>query len=248
MSLILLTGGTGTLGRVVHQQLRAAGQPVRILSRRPHPGQDGYARGDLRIGEGIEAAVAGASTVIHCATASRGDVSAAKNLIAAAREARPHLVYISIVGVDRIPQFYYRSKLRVEQLIEDSGLPWTVLRAVQFHTLVLGLFSAQRRLPVLFAPAFSFQPIHVPEVADRLVELALADPAGRVADIGGPEVTSAAELAGAYLTATGRRRRIVNVRLPGRTFAAYRAGHHLVPTNAFGTTTFARFLSETFAN
>lgn len=135
----------------------------------------------------------------------------------------------------------------MEQLTEESGLPWTILRATQFHDLVLGMFSAQRRLPVLFAPALFFQPIHTRDVADRLIELAQDAPAGRAADIGGPEVKLAGELAEAYLAAT-RRRRIVNVRLPGRTFAVYRAGHHLVPTNMIGKTTFEQFLSEKFAN
>lgn len=137
----------------------------------------------------------------NCAT-GRGDVRAARNLISAARVAgNPHLVYISIVGVDRIPFSYYRAKLAVEKLVGNSGLPFTILRATQFHTLVTGVFEAQRLLPMLFAPSFSIQPIDVSEVSDRLVELATGDAAGRVTDIGGPQILAAKELGTAWLAA-----------------------------------------------
>ena len=97
--------------------------------------------------------------------------------------ANAHLIYISIVGIEEIPLFYYRSKLKVEHLVQESGLPWTVLRATQFRDLVVGMFSAQHHLPVLLAPAFSFQPIDTHDVAGRLTELAFADPVGRAPDI-----------------------------------------------------------------
>jgi uncharacterized protein YbjT (DUF2867 family) len=80
--------------------------------------------GDLRRGEGLAEAVAGAQVIVHCASAARGDPAAARNLIAAARRAKsPQLVYISIVGVARIPLGYYRAKLECEELIAASGLP-----------------------------------------------------------------------------------------------------------------------------
>ena len=157
-----------------------------------------------------------------------------------------HIVYISIVGVDRIPLGYYRQKLESERLLESSGVPHTILRATQFHELVVGVFTVQRFLPVVFAPAISFQPIAAADVAARLVELAAGDPAGRVPDIGGPEQLSALELARQWADAASVRRRIVPVSLPGTTFAAYAAGHHLVPGPAFGTTTFAEFLAEKY--
>ena len=178
----------------------------------------------------------------NCAT-GRGDVRAARNLISAARVAgNPHLVYISIVGVDRIPFSYYRAKLAVEKLVGNSGLPFTILRATQFHTLVTGVFEAQRLLPMLFAPSFSIQPIDVREVSDRLVELATGDAAGRVTDIGGPQILAAKELGTAWLAARASTRRVWPLRLPGRTFAAFRAGHNLTPNNPVGQITFDKFL------
>jgi uncharacterized protein YbjT (DUF2867 family) len=248
MGSILVTGGTGTLGRLVVERLKAQGHDVRVLSRRPPPagpGATAWATGDLREGRGIEAAVAGAEVIVHCAT-GRGDVGAASHLIEAARRAgRPHLAYISIVGIDHIPFGYYKSKLAVERQVESSGLPWTVLRATQFHDLILRGCQALARLPVMLVPArMSFQPINAGEVAGRLAELAVGSPAGRVPDMGGPEIRGFAELARSYLAGSGRHRPVLPVRLPGAAFAAFRRGDHLTPDHAVGRTTFAQFLEE----
>ncbi|MFC7992418.1 SDR family oxidoreductase [Streptomyces pilosus] len=243
MTTILVTGGTGTLGRHVCERLRADGHEVRVLSRKARP----YAV-DLREGgSALDAAVTGADTVVHCATSPRGgDEKAARNLIAAARRAGvTHLVYISIVGVDRVPYGYYRSKLAVERLVEESGTGWTVLRATQFHDLVLTVLQGLARLPVMPLPArVKDQPVDVTEVADRLAELALGAPAGRVDDLGGPEVRTFDSLARAYLRATGRRRAVVKVPLRGAAYQAFRDGHHLAPDHAVGRTTFDEFLAR----
>ncbi|MEU6669961.1 NAD(P)H-binding protein [Streptomyces sp. NPDC046727] len=246
MTTILVTGGTGTLGRLVTERLRAGGHEVRVLSRRTQP----YAV-DLRVGgAGLDAALAGVETVVHCATTPKGgDEQAARNLVEAARRAGVgHLVYISIVGVDRVPLGYYRTKFAVERLIEESGLGWTVLRTTQFHDLLLTLFEGLAKSPVLAAPAgVPDQPVEVAEVAERLTELALAAPAGRVPDMGGPEVRTVDSLARAYLRATGRRRPVVRVPLFGKTYRAFRAGGHLTPDHAEGRVTFEEHLARRFA-
>ncbi|GAB3001632.1 NAD(P)H-binding protein [Amycolatopsis acidiphila] len=243
---ILVTGGTGTLGSVVAERLLGDGRAVRVLSRRPAPARTPYAwrTGDLKTGAGIAEATEGVDTIVHCASNSTGggDVAATRKLIETTRGA--HLVYISIVGIDKIPFFYYKAKLETERLIEGSGLPWTILRATQFHDLVLGFTKAQLRLPVTFTLKGRFQPVDVREVADRLVELALGQPAGRVPDMGGPEVRDSAELARAYLAAVGRSRPVVPVSLPGKAARAFRAGANLAPEHAVGKVTFERYLAE----
>jgi uncharacterized protein YbjT (DUF2867 family) len=153
-------------------------------------------------------------------------------------------VLISIVGIDHIPLGHYRDKVEVERLVVESGVPHTILRATQFHALVERLFSVQRRLPVLLAPTFALQPIAVEDVADRLVELAGSAPAGRVPDIGGPAVRSFLELARVWSAATGRSRRIVPVRAPGKVFAGYAAGHHLVPGPPYGRIPFEEHVAH----
>lgn len=250
---ILVTGGTGTLGRLVVQRLVAAGHEVVVLSRRAHPPAEPatttWRTGDLRKGVGIDAAVEQAEVIVHCASSPRGDVDAARNLIGAAQRAgSPHIVYVSIVGVDRVPLGYYRSKLEAEQLIEDSGLACTILRSTQFHDLILRGCAALARPPVMLVPAStSFQPINAAEVADRLAELAAAPPIGRVPDLGGPQVLSTARLARVYLRANHRHRTLLSVRHAGAVCAAYRRGEHLVPGRANGRVTFGEFLTARIA-
>jgi uncharacterized protein YbjT (DUF2867 family) len=254
---IVVTGGTGVLGRAVVGRLLADGRPVRVVSRRvrPEQGAEAYewATADLRsgadAGAGAAEALRGAGAVIHCASGfRRGEEEAiARTVVAAARGAAapPHLVYVSIVGVDRIPFGYYRSKLAAEQVFASSGLPYTVQRATQFHDLLRALFAASAKAPVVAVPALRFQPIDVRDVAVRLAELAAAAPMdGRAPDIGGPRVRDARELARVYLAATGRGRRpLLPVGLPGRVFGAFRAGGNLVPGAPFGTIGFEDYLA-----
>jgi uncharacterized protein YbjT (DUF2867 family) len=239
---ILVTGGTGTLGRAVVARLQDAGWEHRVLSRRSGPG---LVTGDLAAGTGVDAAVGGAGVILHLATAPRHDAATTRTLIdAALRHGRPHLVFVSIVGADRIPLAYYREKVAVERLVEESGLPWTLLRATQFHDLVAGVFGALARtglLPVLART--SFQPIDVRDVSGRLVELAAADPGGRATDMGGPAIRSMDELARVWLRATGRRRPVLPVPLPGALARGYREGRHLAPHHPDGVITFEEFLA-----
>ena len=164
-SRILVTGGTGTLGRLVVPRLRDAGCDVRVLSRRTHEAADGveYVTGDLLKDEGIQAAVDGAEIIVHCAGNAKGDDEATRNLVrAASRAGAQHLVYISVIGADRIPVVsaidramfgYFASKLAAERIVADSGLPWTTLRAAQFHDLQLKVAQQMAKLPVIPVPA-----------------------------------------------------------------------------------------------
>jgi uncharacterized protein YbjT (DUF2867 family) len=249
---ILITGGTGTVGRVVARRLLDSGARVRILSRgRRSPGATGptgptgaaeYVIGDVKTGDGLAEAIADVDTVVHCVDPAHHVVDEAL------RAERPHVVYVSIVGVDRIPLGYYRRKLADEQLISTSGLPWTVLRATQFHDLVAVMLRGLAAPPVMIVPAgFSFQPIDVRDVGRQLAALALAGPAGRVPDIAGPDVLPITDLARRYLAAVGKRRTVVPVALPGRVAGGYRAGGNLAPDRAVGTIPFDSYLEEQLA-
>jgi uncharacterized protein YbjT (DUF2867 family) len=254
---VLVTGGTGTLGRLVVARLRDAGCDVRVLSRRRHEGGDGveFITGDLTTGEGIEPAVDGVGTIAHCAGSAKGDEGKARNLVrAASRAGASHLVYISVVGADRIPiaggvdraMFgYFAAKLAAERVVADSGLPWTTLRATQFHDVIMTVARLLAKLPVIPAPAgFQFQPIDAGEVAARLAELTLGTPAGLVSDMGGPRVYRFADLLRGYLRAIHRHRPIVPVPLPGKAAHAFRAGANLAPEQAVGHRTWEDFLAE----
>lgn len=255
--MILVTGGTGTLGRLVVSRLRDAGCDVRVLSRHSRQSADGveFMTGDLATGEGVEAAVAGAVTVVHCAGTAKGDENKARNLVReASRAGVQHLVYISVVGADRVPIVsgidramfgYFGSKLAAERVVAGAGLPWTTLRATQFYDLHLTVAEQMAKLPLIPIPAgFRFQPVDAGEVADRLVELALGRPAGLVPDIAGPRVYGFAELVCDYLQARGKRRLMVSVRVPGTAARAFRAGANLSPERAVGHRTWEDFLAE----
>jgi uncharacterized protein YbjT (DUF2867 family) len=238
MSTVLVTGASGRLGRQLLPRLLAAGHEVTATSRRPQPRYDGvrWEVADLRSGSGT---VTHADVIVHCATAPHGDEEMTARVIAA----KPaHVVYPSIVGIDKVPLGYYRTKLAVEQSLARSGIPYTVVRATQFHDLLLHLFTVQRRLPALLVPsATSFQPVDAGEVADRLVQCVAAGPSNRMAEFGGPEVVSARDLGRTYLG--GSRRPVLPVPVPGKVGRAYRAGGHLMPSRTGGTITFAQFLA-----
>lgn len=254
---ILVTGGTGTLGRLVVDRLRAAGAPVRVLSRHDRPAADGveHAVGDLDTGAGVAAALAGVGTVVHCAGSAKGDGEKARTLVdAAAKAGVEHLVHVSVVGADRMPVVspvdramfgYFASKRAAEEVVTGSDVPWTMLRPTQFHDLVLTTLRAAAKLPVLpVLSGFRFQPVDARDVADQLVELALDKPAGLVPDLAGPRVYGMAELARSYLRAAGKRRLLLPVHAPGKAAAAYRTGVNLAPDRAVGTRTWEAFLAE----
>jgi uncharacterized protein YbjT (DUF2867 family) len=210
--------------------------------------------GDLLKNEGVQAAVDGAGIIVHCAGGRKGDDEATRNLAeAASRAGARHLVYISVVGADRVPVVsgvdrtlfgYFGMKLAAECAIAGSGVPWTTLRATQFHDLSLMVTEQMARLPVIPVPAgVRFQPVDTGEVAARLVELALGAPAGLVPDIAGPHVYTMADLLREYLRARGKRRLLVPVWLPGKAARAVRAGANLAPDRAVGHRTWEDFLA-----
>ncbi|QIN82031.1 NAD(P)H-binding protein [Rubrobacter tropicus] len=246
---ILVTGGTGVLGRRVAERLHAAGVGARVLSR---GGRPGTVRGDLLTGEGLDAAVDGVDTIVHCASSPYSrprqvDVEGTRRLLRSAAAAGvSHVVYISIVGIDLVPSYpYYRVKLETERVIEGAPIPYTILRATQFYDLVLMALRSLDRLPVMPIPAgFLGQPIDAGEVAGRLAELALSPPAGRAPDMGGPEVRALASAARGYLGVLKSRKRVVEFPFPGRTARAIRAGALTCPDNAAGKIRWEDFLRE----
>ena len=255
-SPILVTGGTGTLGRLVVPLLREAGYDVRVLSRHTHEAAAGieFVTGDLAKNEGIDAAVRGTDIIVHCGGSAKGDQDKTRNLVrAASQSGTSHLVYISVVGADRIPVVsgvdramfgYFGAKLAAEQVVANSGLPWTTLRASQFYDTFLIMGKQMAKMPLV--PVFAgvrFQPIDAGEVAARLVELALGLPAGLVPEMAGPRVYPMAELLRGYLKARGKHRLIMPVRLPGKAARAVRAGANLCPNRAVGRVTWEDFLA-----
>ncbi|WP_405496751.1 SDR family oxidoreductase [Nocardia sp. NBC_00511] len=257
---ILVTGGTGNLGTLTTPLLRAAGVRVRVMSRTARETRDGieYVAGDLETGEGVAAAVTGVDTILHLAGTVTGDGAKAQALVDAVHAAgvHPHLVYISVVGADRVPvasaidrqlMGYMASKRDAEVVVQNSGLPWTTLRATQFHDLLFTMVSSMAKLPIVPVFDFRFQPIEAAEVAARLAELALGEPQGLVADVAGPKVYTMKELERSYLTAAHRHRLTLTMKAPGKAARAYAAGGNLNLDRAVGERTWEEFLAAKLA-
>ena len=177
---VLITGGTGVLGAVVVRQASLAGHSLRLLVRDTNEGarQSIHERvlGDLGTGEGLEAAVAGVDAVLHLASdpgrPDLVDVEGTRRLVRAAQAGGVrHIVYVSIVGVDAIPYHYYRCKRQAELILQASDVPYSIVRATQFHTFISRLLASLARVPLVMpVPAgFVVQPVDVADVASRVV-------------------------------------------------------------------------------
>jgi uncharacterized protein YbjT (DUF2867 family) len=245
MSTVLVAGGTGALGRHVVVRLRERGDEVRVLSRRQGAGTH---VGDLNTGAGVADAAQGAELVVHAASdfrrLGRPDIDQTNQLLEAARGAE-RLLYVSIVGVDSIPYIYYRNKLKCEHSVASSGVPYTILRATQFHELIGWLMRTAERLPLAPLPLdFRFQTVAAQEVATRVAELIHSDPRRGIVDFGGPEVLTLKQTAEQWRTERGRPRRLMPMSVPGRIGAAFRQGLNTCPEHAEGSQTWTQFVAS----
>lgn len=246
---VLVTGGTGRLGRVLLPRLVAEGFAVRALVRRPDavlPSGVAAVTGDLGSGEGLAEALTGIGQIVHLASGSAGgdtetvDVEGTARLIEAARQAgAPHLLYLSIVGIDRTPLPYYAVKVRVEEQIAASGLPWTSLRTTQFHELIAEWLG---RRAAVFAKGVPFQPVSTADVSGEVVRLLRSGPANGIVQFAGPEVLTSEVLAAAFAEVTGAPPLDLGDPVPGTAAAAFAGGGLVAPNHARGTVTWAEWL------
>ncbi|MGI5150263.1 SDR family oxidoreductase [Plantactinospora sp. CA-294935] len=263
---ILITGATGRLGRVLTPELARAGHTVRAAGRTPaptgKPGPDRPADGgggevrrvrlDLATGDGLPAAVDGVETVVHLASAPyqgsytrQVDLAGTRGLVeAAARAGVRHLVYLSIVGADRVPWPYFRIKIEAEAAVAAGPVPWTVLRVTQFHGFLAEALSRLARLPVLpVDPGITAQPVDVADVAAHLRWRVTAAPGGATEEFGGPAELDGGTLVREWLAARRIRRRMLRLPVPGRLGRAFRAGALVSPTGNRGRITWREYLA-----
>lgn len=242
---IAVAGGTGTVGRHVADVAGERGHDVVVLSR---------SRGvDLVAGTGLDGVLDGVDAVVDVASVmSRSEQASVRffravstNLLAAgARVGVRHHIALSIVGSDRAPVGHYAGKAVQEELVSTGPVPWTLLRATQFHELAAQLHGQLRFGPLHPVPVMRSQPVAAREVAERLVALAGAGPGGRVADLAGPEVLRMGDMVRDYARATGRGGLVLPVPLPGRLGRAFRDGTLLAGPGAdVGVQTFGRWIA-----
>ncbi|HEU5318413.1 MAG TPA: NAD(P)H-binding protein [Chloroflexota bacterium] len=256
---VLVTGGTGDLGRALVPKLVAAGHTVRSASRRPprDPYQEGggvtWQHVDLATGEGLDEAVRGVEAIVHAASDPLGkvretDLEGSRRLLEEAKAAGvQHAIFVSITGIENVPYVYYRTKVAVERLFAASGVPYSILRAAQFPTLFERVLTPLSRSPILPLPLdFRFQPVDTDVVADRLVQAVNEGARGRLPDLAGPEVLTVREIATAWLYARGLRRLVVPLPLWGKVPAAFQAGAVTNPSAATPGPTYYDWLERTY--
>lgn len=221
---IAVAGGTGVVGRHLVSALHQAGHDAVVLAR-----STGV---DLSTGDGLEHALQGVRAVIDVsniattnADKSRAffEASTAHLLAAGLRAGTAHHVALSIVGIDRVPGGYYAGKLAQERLLERGTLPWSVVRATQFHEFA-GQILARMPGPLAVVPRMRIQPVAAREVAAALMELAPGTAQGLAPELAGPAEQELVDLCRRVLRSQGSHRRVLAVRLPGKDGRALREG------------------------
>lgn len=241
---IAVVGATGTLGTQVTSELDRRGHEVRALSRK----SPDYPV-DLSTGDGLGVALAGCQALVDASNDPSGSstvlIDGCRRLLAAELEAGVrHHICVSIVGCDRMPVGYYRAKVRQEEVVEASEVPWTIVRATQFHELIAATLARGSRLGVMPVPQAKLQSIACAEVAAEVASVAENEPLGARREIAGPEVIDARMIARQWRTATGRHVLLAPIRLPGKLGKALRSG--LLTANepdVRGTITFESWLA-----
>ncbi|HEV3233240.1 MAG TPA: NAD(P)H-binding protein [Candidatus Dormibacteraeota bacterium] len=252
---VLVTGGTGALGSEVVKRLLAGGADVRITSRRADAtAPDGVevVQANLGSGEGFERAVDGADAIVHLATSftrSHADVDGTAQLLAKAKRAGVvNFLFTSIVGIDREPigsYPYYRTKLETERVVEASGVPWTILRATQFHSLALRALQASDRLPWQWIVSDArFQLVDPGDVAEHVIDAIEGRAKGRLPDIAGPKEESMETIARAYMRHRGSRKPLLKTWIDFGFGRGFVAGQNLAPADRqVGKVSWEDFLS-----
>ncbi len=203
---ITVVGATGLIGRQLVPLLGDSGHEVIPASRASGT--------DLLTGDGLEDALAGADVVVDVSNSATPDDSAQEfferasaNLsAAAARAGVGHYVVLSIVGTDVMAaqSGYIRGKLAQEHAAANAGIPWTVVRATQFHELAEPITESLIADDVVRAPMALIQPVDSGEVTAILARMAVGGPLNVVHQVGGPQKMSFADMARTVLRRRGR--------------------------------------------
>ena len=231
--MILIVGATGNLGGHVARQLLARGQQVRAMTRDPRRAAGLEAAGahvvpgDLRDTASLRRATTGVQAVVSASHAilgagkgssARVDAEGQRSLIAAAKDAGvSHFVFTSALGASSShPVDFWRTKAGIEQELQQSGLPFTIVRPSAFMEVhaydLIGKAVMTGKPTVLFGPGNN--PRNFVAAADvaRLVGIALDDPRliGQTVEIGGPENLTTRQVVATFERVSGKRARIIH--------------------------------------
>ncbi|SEH87279.1 Uncharacterized conserved protein YbjT, contains NAD(P)-binding and DUF2867 domains [Mycolicibacterium rutilum] len=208
---VTVIGATGLIGSKVVPLLTDGGHTVVAASRRTGA--------DVVTGAGLADALAGAEVLIDVTNSPSFEdgpvmeffTTSTTNLVRAAGEAGVrHYVALSIVGADGLPESgYMRAKVKQETIVRESGLPYTVVRATQFHEFAEAIVASLRVGDEVHAPDANIQPIAANDVAAEVARAAVGPARNGHLEVGGPDTMSFADLARAVMQANGEDRPVV---------------------------------------
>ncbi|MBU8878854.1 SDR family oxidoreductase [Bacillus sp. FJAT-29790] len=246
---ILVTGSTGQLGLALLNQLKDSDNKIRMTSRRKPEGFGDFewVYSDLLSGEGLEEAVKDVEVIIHAATSpfknSRFiEVSGLGKFLSKLQHIK-HFIYPSIVGIEEIPFKYYKLKYEAEELLKNSSIPYTILRATQFHGFVENLLLSKPIFKRYVIPGnIKFQSVDVSEFANHLIDLINIGPQGRTDDFGGPDIMTLKEMAELKIKINNETNKVLSISLPGKLYKSFFDGKNTNIIQKVGKTTFEEYL------
>jgi uncharacterized protein YbjT (DUF2867 family) len=248
---ILVTGSTGQLGSALLNQIKGFDYKVKITSRRKPEGVGDFEwiYSDLLSGEGLEEAVKDVDVIIHAATSPVKnskivEVSGFKEFLIKMQHIK-HFIYPSIVGIDEIPFKYYKQKYEAEDLLKNSTIPHTIVRATQFHHFVENLFLSKPLFKRYIVPGnFKCQSVDVSEFANYLIGLVEKDPQGRTDDFGGPDIMTLREMAELKIKINNETNKVLSISLPGKLYKSFSDGKNTNSKRKMGKITFEDYLGN----
>jgi len=256
MNKVLVTGGNGNLGKHVVEVLLNKGIRTAVLTTKKSNvtlNNLQFFTGDLLENIGLKEATAGVEGIIHCASNPRNfletDIVGTTNLLNALdRNSIKHFIYISIVGIDKSDYPYYQGKLEVENIIANSGIPFTILRTTQFHDFVLNMIKtldqSEASDSIKIPSGLRFQSVAIQEVAELLVSLSLEESKGLIEDFGGPEILHLEEMTKFYLEAIKSNKLITLEEPEDIRHKLFTTGVNLCPENHSGKQTWKKYLTK----
>ncbi|MBK7872519.1 MAG: NAD(P)H-binding protein [Saprospiraceae bacterium] len=262
MKKALITGGTGVLGSALAKELQIQNLDFLAISRSrdkinhynstTEVSDLPWQCADLMTGEGLEQALIDVDTVFHLASIPKQtnedhpELKLMENLLNAARKKDvQHLIYISILGVDRVPMPYYRAKLEAEKILQKSGIPYTILRATQFHEFLEAIINLCLKLPIGLVPKkFKVQPISLEAVVQALIKISENEPQHKILNIGGSEVLNFGEAAKLWLEYHHKSKPVINIPIMGKLMKSIANGGLLCQEVAPDSITWETYLQE----
>ncbi len=228
---ILVSGASGNLGKCLTTILDREGLHYHITTRKKVQSGEKVLYLDLQTGEGIDNGCVGKKIIFHLASGTKKadrstDVLSVQKLIGASLKNKvSHFIFISIVGIEKVPIKYYKFKVEAENIIKSSGVPYTILRATQFHEFIDNMISTFLKYKIgPLQMNGKNQPIETSVVAEKMFDIYKNGPINNTLEIGGPQVLDFRHLSTSWQKYTHKKKMIIPIPTVGKALSAIRTG------------------------